>query len=149
MAIISKRWGEITADEFFDIVRLRTEVFFVEQRIDEPDFDDADRAPTTDHLWLADDRGCAAYLRVVQLAAPELGARRSFGRVAVRSDRRGEGLARQLVAEVIDRYGAEPMMIHSQEYVTGLYADYGFEPVGELYDEAGLAHRMMVRPSTR
>lgn len=148
MSIVAKRWAEITADEFFDIVRLRTEVFFVERRIDEPDFDDADRDPATLHLWIADDRGCAAYLRVVELQSPDHGASRSFGRVAVRADRRGEGLARRLIAEVLERHGGETMIIHSQDYVTGLYADYGFEVAGELYHEAGLPHRLMVRAPT-
>lgn len=145
MRIVSKHWPEITTDEFFEIVSLRTEVFFVEQRIDEPDFDAADRDPRTLHLWLADEAGCAAYLRVVELDEPQLGASRSFGRVAVRADQRGGGLARVLVGEVIARFGHEPMVIHAQEYVAGLYADYGFEVVGERYYEASLPHLAMVR----
>lgn len=144
--VVVKPWNTMTADEFFGIVRLRTEVFFVEQRIDEPDFDDADRAPTTLHYWIADERGAAAYLRVVELATPQEGARRSFGRVAVRADRRGEGLARALIDEVIAQFGAEPMVIHAQEYVVGLYVDYGFSVVGERYYEAGLPHLVMHRP---
>lgn len=142
-----KPWHQLTTDEFFDLVRIRTEVFFVEQRIDEPDFDEADRAPTTLHYWIADDLGAAAYLRVVELAEPELGATRSFGRVAVRADRRGEGLARVLIQAVVDRYQGEAMTIHSQEYVVALYASFGFESVGERYFEASLPHQMMHRPA--
>ncbi len=44
---------------------LRSEVFFLEQKIDEEEFDAADRDPTTLHLWIADDEGMAAYLRIV------------------------------------------------------------------------------------
>lgn len=143
-----KPWHQLTTDEFFDLVRLRTEVFFVEQRIDEPDFDEADRAAATLHYWIADDLGAAAYLRVVELVEPELGATRSFGRVAVRSDRRGEGLARVLIQAVVDRFSGEAMTIHSQEYVVPLYASFGFVPVGERYFEASLPHQMMHRPAT-
>lgn len=145
--ILAKRWSQLTTDEFFEIVRLRTEVFFVEQRIDEPDFDTADRAPDTMHLWVADDYGCAAYLRVICLDTPVEGARWSFGRVAVRADRRGEGLAKRLLIRVLAELAGEPLVIHSQEYVTGLYARFGFIPVGMRFYEAGLPHLTMVLPA--
>lgn len=138
-------WAELSKDEFFDIATLRSEVFFVEQRIDERDLDDTDRDPSTLHVWIPDGDGVAAYLRMVTLGEPQYGARRSFGRVAVRSSRRGEGLARQLVASVLERHGHEPLVIHAQSYVVGLYEDYGFEVVGEPFVEAGLHHRTMVR----
>ena len=137
----------MTKDEFFDIASLRSEVFFVEQRIDERDLDDTDRASSTLHVWIPGDDGVAAYLRMVTLDEPQYGARRSFGRFAVRSSRRGEGLARQLVASVLERYGHEPLVIHAQSYVVGLYEDYGFAVVGEPFVEAGLHHRTMVRPA--
>lgn len=140
-----KRWDAITADEFFDIVRLRTEVFFVEQRIDEPDFDDADRDPETLHHWMSDESGCTAYLRVTRLHRPEFGARRTFGRVAVRADQRRRGLAQLLIAKVLSSFGDEPLVIHAQEYVCELYAGFGFKVVGERYFEAGLPHLPMLR----
>lgn len=140
-----KTWAELTKDEFFEIARLRCEVFFVEQRVDEQDFDATDRHPETQHLFVMDDDGCAAYLRAYPLAVPEEGATASFGRVAVRADRRGEGLAKLLIAPVLERFGGQRMAIHSQEYVQSLYAPFGFAPVGETYTEAGIPHRMMVR----
>ncbi|MDO4784742.1 MAG: GNAT family N-acetyltransferase [Propionibacteriaceae bacterium] len=146
-SIADKAWSDLTRDEFFGIVRLRTEVFYLEQRITAPDFGEADRDERTRHLWIADPRGCAAYLRVVCLDGPQHGARRSFGRVAVRADRRGEGLARRLVARVLADYGDEILLIHSQQYVAGLYREFGFEAVGEPFDEAGLPHVTMVRPA--
>ncbi len=143
--IVVKRWSQMTRDEVFDMMVLRTEVFFVEQRIDEQDFDRADRDERTLHLWIADDDGIAAYLRVVELDAPEEDALRTFGRVAVRSNRRREGLARHLIREVLERFGDEPLIIHAQTYVVRLYEDFGFEVVGEPFVEAGLPHRTMVR----
>lgn len=144
--IVEARWSEMTRDEVFDMVVLRTEVFFVEQRIDEQDFDAADRDERTLHLWIPDDDGMAAYLRVVDLDTPELGACRTFGRVAVRANRRYVGLARRLIVEVLERYGREALIIHAQSYVVGLYEDFGFTVVGEPFDEAGLPHRTMIRP---
>ena len=54
-----RSWEELTRDEFFEIVSLRSEVFFVEQRIDIPDLDDLDRHHGTLHCWVADETGCA------------------------------------------------------------------------------------------
>lgn len=135
----------MSKDDVFDMVVLRTDVFYVEQRIDEQDFDDADRDERTLHLWIPDGNGIAAYLRVVELAVPEEGASRTFGRVAVRSNRRGEGLARRLIREVLQRFGDERLIIHAQSYVVRLYEEFGFSVVGEPFDEAGLPHRTMVR----
>lgn len=143
--IVMKSWEALTKDEFFEIAQLRCEVFFVEQRVDVQDFDDADRAPDTVHLYIRDDRGVAAYLRVISLPEPEYGAARAFGRVAVRADRRGEGLAKRLIEPVIARWGSEPMVLHSQAYITPLYAGFGFEVVGEPFVEAGIPHRTMLR----
>lgn len=143
--IVVKRWSGMDRDEVFEMMALRSEVFFVEQRIDEPDFDAADRDESTVHMWIRDVEGIAAYLRVTRLAPPERGARTTFGRVAVRANRRRGGLARALIREVLQECGQEPLVIHAQEYVVGLYEDYGFKVVGERFTEAGLAHRTMIR----
>lgn len=145
---VVKRWSQMSRDDVFEMVLLRSQVFFVEQRIDEQDFDTADRDERTLHLWLSDDDGAAAYLRVRELDEAERGAWRTFGRVATRADRRHQGLARLLIREVIDRFGHEPMIIHSQSYVVPLYEDFGFTVVGEPFVEAGLPHRTMVRPAS-
>lgn len=148
--MIDKAWADLTADEFFEIAALRAEVFYVEQRIDEQEFDAADRAPSTRHLWIADgDDRVVAYLRIVEADEPEFGdARYSFGRVIVRADRRGEGLAQRLIDVVIARVGGFPMVLHAQEYIVPLYAKYGFVIAGDVYVEAGLPHVMMYRPAS-
>jgi ElaA protein len=145
-SVVVKRWTELTTDELYDLLKLRTDVFFVEQRIDEEELDHRDREPTTEHLWIADDTGTAAYLRVIVDETPQhRDAHLLFGRVVVRSDRRGEGLAKVLIEEVLRLHGNEPMLLHSQEYIAPLYAKFGFEPFGESYVEAGLPHVMMYR----
>ncbi len=55
--VIQKTWGEFTPDEVFEMAVLRSEVFFLEQKIDEEEFDAADRDPSTIHLWITDDQG--------------------------------------------------------------------------------------------
>lgn len=127
---------------------LRSEVFFLEQKIDEEEFDAADRDPTTLHLWIADDEGMAAYLRIVHnpdQAASHDGIADSFGRMVVRKSARGRGLAQVLMARALEIAGDKPLYLHAQDYVTSLYAKFGFERRGELFHEAGIPHVLMVR----
>jgi ElaA protein len=145
-SVFRRTWGELTTDEFFEIATLRAEVFYVEQRIDEQEFDDADRAPSTRHLWIADQHGVAAYLRSTVDETPQLrDARHSFGRVIVRADRRGERLAQKLIDVVLETHTGEPMYLHAQSYVVRLYEKYGFVVDGDPYVEAGLPHTPMYR----
>jgi ElaA protein len=146
-SVVRKSWDELTTTELYSILKLRTDVFFVEQRIDEEELDNRDQEATTEHLWIRDERGTAAYLRVLwDEEATHRDARRIVGRVVVRADRRGEGLAKNLFATVIERHGHESLLLHAQEYIAPLYAGFGFEEFGGVYVEAGLAHVSMYRP---
>ena len=77
--------------------------------------------------------------------ASHLDANLCLGRVVVRADRRGEGLAQVLLARVIEQHGHESMLLHSQEYIAPLYAKFGFGSFGERYIEAGIPHISMYR----
>ncbi len=147
--VVAKSWAELTRDEFYDIVRLRAEVFIREQRIvDEAEIDEVDRAPDTIHVWIPGDAGALAYLRVTGTTPDDADMphiTRAFGRVAVHQSARGTGLAQHLVQWVIDTHGDEPILIHAQAYIAALYEKYGFERIGELYEEAGIPHWRMVR----
>ncbi len=147
-SIVVKTWSEFTPDDVFEMAVLRSEVFFLEQKITEEEFDAADRDPSTIHLWVSDDLGMAGYLRIVDLAAAahaHEGIAQSLGRMVVRADVRGQGLAERLMTKALDIAGENPLYLHAQEYVTGLYAKFGFEERGEVFMEAGIPHRLMVR----
>ncbi len=146
--IVVKTWSEFTPDDVFEMAVLRSEVFFLEQKITEEEFDAADRDPSTVHLWVSDGRGMTGYLRIVDspaAAKTHEGITKSLGRMVVRADARGQGLAERLMARALDIAGEEPLYLHAQDYVTGLYAKFGFEARGELFMEAGIPHRLMVR----
>lgn len=145
-SVIRKYWADLTTSELYSFAKLRTDVFLWEQGVKEEELDYRDLEPTTEHFWIADAAGTAAYLRVIQNDEPEyLDARTTFGRVVVRADRRGEGLAQVLVAEVMKSYGDRSMVLHAQSYIAPLYAKYGFVSFGEPYDEAGIDHISMYR----
>jgi ElaA protein len=143
-SIVVKQWGELTTSELYSLLKLRTDVFLVEQKVDEEELDNRDQQ--AEHFFIADAIGTAAYLRVLFDEEPEhLDAHRVVGRVVVRADRRGEGLAQVLLARVLSLYGGEALMLHAQEYVAPLYAKSGFVAFGDAYDEAGIAHISMYR----
>jgi ElaA protein len=145
--IVSKNWNDLTTGELYEILKLRTDVFFVEQKVDESELDRRDTEPATEHMWIAGENGdVAAYLRVLRDDVAEYeDAVRVLGRVVVGPAYRGRGLAQLLLARVIELHGSESMLLHSQSYITGLYAGAGFAAVGEEFVEAGIPHRTMYR----
>lgn len=147
--MIRKQWGELTTDELYSVLKLRTDVFFLEQKIDEEELDWRDSEPATEHWWIADEIGTMSYLRTLfDEHAEHRDARRLISRVVTRPDARGRGLSSILLRSVVDAYGHEPMMLHAQEYIAPLYARFGFESFGEVYVEAGLTHISMYRAAT-
>ncbi|GAA4450591.1 GNAT family N-acetyltransferase [Nibrella saemangeumensis] len=74
-------------------------------------------------------------------------------RFAVRQAFRGQGVGRALVRAVLDdvfRHHAQPELVymHAQVSAMPLYTGFGFEPVGDLFDECGIMHYKMVLPQT-
>jgi len=65
----------------------------------------------------------------------------------VRSDRRGEGLAQQLMTMALADLAGEAVVLHAQQYIAPLYESHGFESFGEVYIEAGIPHISMYRPA--
>lgn len=145
-SVVVRSWTELSANEVYEMARLRTNVFFVEQKVDEEELDGRDLEAPTVHMWIADEQGFAAYLRVLLNEHPEhLDARRVVGRVVTRADRRGQGLAHRLMSCVVERFGTEPLLLHAQSQVVPLYSKSGFIAFGDEYTEAGILHRSMYR----
>ena len=139
-----KRFGELTAAELFGIVRLRHEVFFLEQHIDCEDLDDTDLRSLW--LWAEDGGRTVGFLRIIPPG--ELYAEASIGRVAVAAAWRRQGLASRMTAAALDHIGSEwgcAVRISAQAYVVPLYEKSGFEVVSEQYLEAGIPHYKMLK----
>ena len=141
MTIRCLRGDELTAQDVYDIWRIRDAVFAVEQRVEEEDVDGRDLLATTMHLWLADEDGPTSYLRVY---VDDDGARR-IGRVCTRRDQRGRGLSGQLMAEVHRRWGNEVLVLNAQAYLERWYESFGYRRTGDVFDEAGILHVPMTR----
>lgn len=144
MELIVKSFGQLTTAELYEILRLRVDVFVVEQNCPYPEIDGKD--PDAVHLFLRDEAGIRAYLRLLPPGAAFDTA--SLGRVVVRERRRG--LGRQIVAAGIRQAkarGWEALTIEAQTYARGLYEQAGFRQVSEEFLEDGIPHiRMRLAP---
>lgn len=140
MKLVIKRFDELTVNELYEILRLRAEVFVVEQECIYQDCDDRDQNAW--HLYAEENgimRGC---LRILEKGQSFDAA--AIGRVAVRAGDRGAGLARRMMEEALSflrgTLGEKIVKLSAQVYVADFYKSLGFQPVSEGYLEDGIPH---------
>ncbi len=137
--VLDRRFHELDVATFHDLVRLRVDVFVVEQSCPYAELDGRDAETATRHVWLADGDGPTAYLRVL-----DDGAVRRIGRVVTRPDVRGTGLAGRLVDHVLAT-STGPWVLDAQAHLAGWYEDRGSVVDGARFVEDGIAHVPMRR----
>ena len=129
----------------YAILRLRVDVFVVEQSCAYPELDGRDAEPGAELLWAAEGPAVVATLRV--LHDPD-GARR-VGRVATAAAARSRGVASQLMRAALERCAEvdadAPVVLDAQAHLAGWYARFGFDVAGERFDEDGIPHVPMRR----
>lgn len=141
MELIVKHFSDLSAEELFEIYRLRVSVFIVEQKCPYQDVDEADRAAY--HLWLRDEEGIQAYARLV--APGVLFPTAAMGRVI--AVRRRCGLGSRIVEAAIQaaktELHADTITIEAQVYARSLYEKYGFVQTSGEFLEDGIPHVQM------
>jgi ElaA protein len=135
--------AELDVPTLYALLRLRVDVFVVEQRCPYREIDDRDLEPGTRHLWYGPSRTePLAYLRV--LADADGTAR--IGRVCTAPSARGGGLSGRLMTDALDLIGDQtPCVLDAQSYLVDFYRRFGFVPSGDEYVEDGIAHVPMRR----
>ena len=128
--------GELAASALYGILRLRAEVFVVEQDCAYLDPDGRDLEPSTRHLWIEDDGVVVAALRVLR----DEDSATSIGRVVTAASHRSRGLAADLVRTALERESARPVRINAQSHLAGWYGGFGFEVSGDEFVEDGIPH---------
>jgi len=124
-----------------DLLRLRVDVFVVEQECAYAEIDGRDGEPGALLLWAEDAQGrVAATLRLLR----ETDGRR-IGRVATAAEFRGAGLAAQLMRRALELAGEVPVVLDAQAHLESWYARFGFEATGEPFTEDGIPHVPMRR----
>ncbi|WP_341719739.1 GNAT family N-acetyltransferase [Micromonospora sp. FIMYZ51] len=134
-------FADLDARTLYDLLRLRVDVFVVEQECAYPELDGRDVEPGTRHLWLALDGAPLAYLRI--LANPGGVAR--IGRVVVAPAARGTGHAGRLLTAALVEIGDRPCVLEAQSHLVDFYARHGFTVSGPAYVEDGIPHTPMRR----
>ena len=122
----------------YEILRLREEVFVVEQSCIYRDIDGRDLESDTRHCWIAEEDQVVAYLRV--LREPDGSWR--IGRVATAEHARRRGLASTLVRDALTRIDGA-VVLDAQTYATAMYERLGFVVDGPEFLEDGIPHSPM------
>jgi ElaA protein len=142
-----RRFDELSAATLYEMLRLRQQIFVVEQGSPYLDLDGRDRSAW--HLLLCCGGAPGGYLRLL----PSEGAATALriGRVAVAAGLRRQGLGRRLMAEALAfchvRYPGRPIDLAAQLYLAGFYKSFGFAAVSAPYDDFGVAHVEMTKSS--
>lgn len=129
-------FDELTAATLYAILRLRAEVFVVEQACAYLDPDGRDLEPGTRHCWFAADDGeVQAYLRITAEAHDE----HRIGRVVTAPAARGRGLAADLMRHALTLVPGT-VILHAQAQLLSYYAGFGFFPHGSPFFEDDIPH---------
>lgn len=139
-----RRMEAFSAVDLYALLKLRVDVFVVEQNCAYPELDGKDGEAL--HLRLVIDGETAAYAR---LWRPENRPPR-IGRVIVAPGHRGKGLGETLMREAIRacevHFPGEPIALSAQSHLERFYRSLGFAPTSEEYVEDGIPHIDMLRP---
>ena len=146
MQWIVKTFEELTTTELYTILRLRCEVFVVEQECAFQEMDNYDQQAV--HLMGYDaDQELVAYTRLFKPGITYDLA--SIGRVVTSKKVRGTGAGKALmeksIAMVEELFGKGPIKIGAQQYLTKFYTSLGFVQSSEMYLEDNIPHIKMIR----
>ena len=144
MIMHSAPFASLDVFTLYALLRLRSDVFVVEQHCAYPDLDGRDTEPATVHVWLTDPPDTLlAYLRV--LTEPDGSAR--IGRVVTAPTHRGQGLAARLLTEAVTVVGPRPATLDAQTTAIRVYERFGFTISGPAFLDDGIEHVPMHRPA--
>ena len=144
----TKTFDRLGTDELYELLKLRVDVFVVEQSCAYRELDEKDRHPGTLHFTGRNEGGeLVAYLRILP---PGLSFNRpSIGRVAVSKTNRRQGLCRIMMEKAVDQicrvWPGLGVKISAQVYLETFYGSCGFEKASDSYIEDGIPHLDMVR----
>jgi len=136
-----KSFQELTTDELYELLRVRSEVFVVEQNCVYQDLDYDDQRSI--HLWLTEGDKFVALARICPAGThmKEI----SIGRVI--TTERGKGYGKQIMLAAIDaaieHFDATLIDIEAQEYAKGFYEGVGFKQSSDVFMLDGIPHIKM------
>ncbi|MFA5522860.1 MAG: GNAT family N-acetyltransferase [Tissierellales bacterium] len=139
-----KKYSDLTIDELYSILKVRNEVFVVEQNCPYQDCDEKDKQAY--HLFLDDNGDIIAYTRILEksVSYDEI----SIGRFLVKEEYRRKGLAKELLVRAMnfieESLNEKTIRLSGQVYIKDLYKSFGFKEVSDIYLEDDLPHVEML-----
>jgi ElaA protein len=138
-----KPFNELSVQELYQLLQLRSDVFVVEQNCVYPDIDGKDEKAL--HLLGIYEGKVMAYARL--FAPGYYFENSSIGRVVISSQYRdrkwGHSLLQEAIAGIKEHYGADAITISAQLYLKKFYESHGFVQDGEQYLEDDIPHIKM------
>lgn len=133
---------ELSSHDLYRILKLRQDIFIIEQDCIYADIDDVDFF--SEHLYLKDEDLVIACSRIVpahkKFDVP------SIGRIAVHKNYRKKGLGKELVQrslDILSKKNIDTVIIEAQSYLQAFYESMGFQKSSEPYDVDGISHIKM------
>ena len=144
---ICKKFAELSVDELYAVLKLRSDVFVVEQNCVFLDTDNKDQL--SHHLMGWEENELAAYSRIVPAGISY--EESSIGRIVTSRAARGKGLGRTLLLQSIESlyslHGNRVIRIGAQYHLKKFYGSFGFIQTGGVYIEDGIEHIEMLLPA--
>ena len=132
---------QLSTDQLYEVLKLRQDVFILEQQCFYLDMDDQDQFSS--HLLGCINNKLVAYLRVIpkQIDNQQIMA---IGRVLTDPSQRGAGHGKAMMQVTLEylaeHFTGTSVQLSAQQYLTRFYESFGFEAISEPYDEDGIMH---------
>ena len=141
---ITKTFYELDTEDLYQILRLRSEVFVVEQDCVYQDIDNKDQNAI--HLYYKENHQIVAYTRIFK--AGDYYENPCIGRVVVSKKNRGNDIGKKIMIDSMEyikqNIKGEKIELSAQKYLDKFYKDLGFYKIGEDYLEDGIPHQRMI-----
>lgn len=139
MQVKIKSFDELTKEELYEILRLRVDIFVVEQECPYPEIDGKDYDAF--HIYLENQGQILAYSRVYEEEGEV-----HIGRIISKERRKGHAtlILKEAIRVACENYQARKIVIEAQTYAKSLYAKVGFVEDSEIYLLDGIEHVKMV-----
>ena len=140
-----KSFNELSTNELYGVLKLRSEVFVVEQNCVYLDIDDNDQKAI--HVLGYSNEELVAYCRLFD--AGEYFENASLGRVIVAQKHRykkwGNNLMSEAISQIKSHFNQTNITISAQLYLQKFYESHGFVVTSESYLEDDIPHIQMIK----
>ena len=141
MNVITKKFGELTTTELYEILKARAEIFIMEQNINYQDMDDIDYKSM--HCFIQEGDKVIAYLRAFYKSEDKSVVK--IGRVLTLEHGKGVGrvLLEASLPAIREKMPCDKIYIEAQKHAIGFYEKFGFVTTSGEFLEEGIIHVAM------